>query len=183
MAKKIKDDWDKEISDTDESDEILDTAPASHALSDEELTESTENLPEGFRSLVAERDAAWWRPAEGEVIHGVFIGRYVRADEDSKLYYQFKLLKPAKAAIYNDKTHSYETGICPAGKLCNVNRNKGLIALDELMNQKRQHEVYIRAVRKIKVGRGGNHFWVFQVGTKLYREQRNTEESEAQEVE
>jgi len=116
-------------------------------------------LPEGFRSVVAERAAGFYRPTSGVPVQGVLLSRQSKKAKDGKAkwYYQIRLTEPCVGIL---KKEDGEIEL-EAGQILNVDESKALEVLSEHVNQGKA--VFLAPEEKVPL-ENGQSFWRYQVG-------------------
>lgn len=135
--------------------------------SDENLNDSQESHDDGMdgfkRVNPLDGDRLYFKPTEGAKVRGVLLGRHKRTDteegEEERFYYQLRVTMECPFVVDGEGT----IAIAHKGAVVHVDEKAGLTDLASLARGKVPHEVVVQAIEKIKLSKGPNTFWRWNV--------------------
>jgi len=125
-----------------------------------------DEIPAGFTERVGrERGDGWLIKFEGAVVHGRLLGRFqmkqVNDDGDYRVYYQVRLMKPAKAQWVDPENKAHrEERILAIGQILNIDEHTALEDLGPRTRDGGIYDVWWKYIDKSKLpGAGNRTFW------------------------
>ena len=127
--------------------------------------------PAGFQRSGAADDAPWVQLAEGMVIHGKLLGRYVMQGDDPRAYYQIQLYRSCKVRTGTERDGDLEIIDAGKGDVVNLNENtktKVLCDKADIVAAGGAVDVWIQVKKKIRL-QGGKTMWSIDAQHKIVR--------------
>lgn len=122
-----------------------------------------DNAPEGFRRVnPLDGERHYFKASEGATLRGILLGRFARTDSDDtedKFYFQVRATEPCEHVVTGDG----EVLTAPIGAIVQIDERSGLRDLIKIAEHKTPHEVFIRAVERVKLKRAAGTFWRWDV--------------------
>ena len=120
-------------------------------------------LPEGYTRSNPERASAFWDLEAGNILEGMYLGRFSRAGKKGKIehYYQVRVMRPVKCTVYEDKEK--QSGVeVSEGTIVQADERFAMRGWADLDTSK-VWSVYVEPVDKVDIG-GGQKMWNMEVG-------------------